>query len=175
MNDFHTQADFVQISQDAVDLKFGQHLQDSGIDPNNVDPQLAAELQIHVQAQHNPDVILHQAQHDPSIGLHQSQHDPTVGLHDEQPHDDGLQQDTLVPQDEADIEGDGEVDGDMDGDMDEDLDISLDVDGIAPFSPRRGFTHKRNEDPPRNEAGKMMCKFQSTCAGVTFDRRCEWR
>jgi hypothetical protein len=44
-----------------------------------------------------------------------------------------------------------------------------------PFSPRRGYTHKRNEDPPRNNQGKMICKFQSTCSGLVFDRRCEWR
>jgi hypothetical protein len=44
-----------------------------------------------------------------------------------------------------------------------------------PFSPRRGYTHKRSEEPDRNAQGKMICKFQSTCAGLTFDRRCEWR
>jgi hypothetical protein len=44
-----------------------------------------------------------------------------------------------------------------------------------PFSPRRGYTHKRSEDPPRNTQGKMICKFQSTCTGLTFERRCEWR
>lgn len=43
------------------------------------------------------------------------------------------------------------------------------------FSPRRGFTHKRVEDPPRNAAGKFLCKFQNTCSMMTFDRRCEWR
>jgi hypothetical protein len=43
-----------------------------------------------------------------------------------------------------------------------------------PFSPRRGYTHKRNEDPPRNAQGKMICKFPSTCPNITFDRRCEW-
>lgn len=43
------------------------------------------------------------------------------------------------------------------------------------FSPRRGFTHKRLEDPPRNPQGKFLCKFQNTCANLTFDRRCEWR
>jgi len=44
-----------------------------------------------------------------------------------------------------------------------------------PFSPRRGFTHKRLEDPPRNTQGKFLCKFQNTCSSLTFDRRCEWR
>jgi hypothetical protein len=46
---------------------------------------------------------------------------------------------------------------------------------IEPFAPRRGYTHKRAEEPPKNEQGKMTCKFQTTCAGVTFDRKCEWR
>ena len=44
-----------------------------------------------------------------------------------------------------------------------------------PSSPRRGFTHKRSEEPQRNGLGKMICKFQSTCSGLTFERRCEWR
>jgi hypothetical protein len=48
-------------------------------------------------------------------------------------------------------------------------------DAQEPFSPRRGYTHKRNEDPPRNALGKMICKFQATCSNLTFDRRCEWR
>lgn len=43
------------------------------------------------------------------------------------------------------------------------------------FSPRRGFTHKRSEDPPRNTEGKMVCKFTTTCGGLIFERRCEWR
>lgn len=43
------------------------------------------------------------------------------------------------------------------------------------FSPRRGFTHKRAEDPPRNTEGKMVCKFTNTCGGLIFERRCEWR
>jgi hypothetical protein len=48
-------------------------------------------------------------------------------------------------------------------------------DGPEHFSPRRGFTHKRSEDPPKNEAGKMICRFQNTCGGLIFERRCEWR
>ncbi|KAF2398576.1 hypothetical protein EJ06DRAFT_84282 [Trichodelitschia bisporula] len=44
-----------------------------------------------------------------------------------------------------------------------------------PFSPRRGYTHKRAEDPPKNENGKFVCKFTATCGALTFDRRCEWR
>ncbi|KAF2434046.1 hypothetical protein EJ08DRAFT_582674 [Tothia fuscella] len=47
-------------------------------------------------------------------------------------------------------------------------------DNQEPFSPRRGYTHKRSEEPPRNTQGKMICKFQSTCANITFERRCEW-
>ncbi|KAE9969924.1 hypothetical protein EG328_006605 [Venturia inaequalis] len=43
-----------------------------------------------------------------------------------------------------------------------------------PFSPRRGYTHKRSEEPQRNDQGKMICKFQSSCAHLTFERRCEW-
>lgn len=52
----------------------------------------------------------------------------------------------------------------------------LDDEGdFEPFSPRRGHTHKRAEEPPKNEAGKMTCKFGNTCPNVVFERRCEWR
>jgi hypothetical protein len=48
--------------------------------------------------------------------------------------------------------------------------------GFEPFSPRRGHTHKRNEEPPKNDQGKMVCKFQKTqCPQAIFDRKCEWR
>jgi len=50
----------------------------------------------------------------------------------------------------------------------------VDIDNSG-FSPRRGFTHKRAEDPPRNGEGKMVCKFTNTCGGLIFERRCEWR
>ena len=33
---------------------------------------------------------------------------------------------------------------------------------------------KRTESPRMNDHGKMTCKF-AECAGVTFDRKCEWR
>jgi hypothetical protein len=33
---------------------------------------------------------------------------------------------------------------------------------------------KRKEEPPRDEHGKMKCKYKG-CDGVTFDRKCEWR
>jgi hypothetical protein len=63
----------------------------------------------------------------------------------------------------------------VDEEEDEDEDVDVDHEAFAPFSLRRGHTHKRAEDPPKNEQGKMMCKFQTTCSGVTFDRKCEWR
>lgn len=44
-----------------------------------------------------------------------------------------------------------------------------------PFSPRRGYTHKRSEEPQRNGQGKMICKFQNSCSHLSFERRCEWR
>ena len=56
----------------------------------------------------------------------------------------------------------------------EDPESPVDVDNSG-FSPRRGFTHKRAEDPPRNGEGKMVCKFTTTCGGLIFERRCEWR
>jgi hypothetical protein len=43
------------------------------------------------------------------------------------------------------------------------------------FATRRGFTLKRNEDPPRDDSNKMICEHRSTCAGLTFERKCEWR
>jgi hypothetical protein len=86
------------------------------------------------------------------------------------------QHETLKAQDAVDIAvsatNHGLTDPAPHGDMSED---PSSPDGIEPFSPRRGFTHKRNEEPPRNEGGKMICRFQATCAGLTFDRRCEWR
>jgi hypothetical protein len=39
---------------------------------------------------------------------------------------------------------------------------------------RRNFSFKRAEEPPRNEQGKMMCRYQE-CASLVFDRKCEWR
>jgi len=41
-------------------------------------------------------------------------------------------------------------------------------------SPRRNHAYKRAEEPPRNHDGKMVCK-QPECAGLMFDRKCEWR
>jgi hypothetical protein len=32
----------------------------------------------------------------------------------------------------------------------------------------------RPEDPPKNDQGKIVCKFEM-CAGVTFDRKSGWR
>jgi hypothetical protein len=51
---------------------------------------------------------------------------------------------------------------------------SMVADKNEPFSPRRGFTYKRAEEPPKNGNDKYICKFQNTCAGLTFDRKCEW-
>jgi hypothetical protein len=54
-------------------------------------------------------------------------------------------------------------------------DDEIGQENVEPFAPRRGYTHKRAEEPPKNEQGKMTCKFQNTCPGITFDRKCEWR
>jgi hypothetical protein len=54
------------------------------------------------------------------------------------------------------------------------VDDSLDAD-LDPFTPRRGHAHKRAEEPPRNDEGKFICRFQNTCGGQTFERKCEWR
>jgi hypothetical protein len=55
--------------------------------------------------------------------------------------------------------------------------MSVDSQGedFEPFSPKRGYTHKRNEEPPKNDDGKMVCKYQKTqCPQAVFDRKCEW-
>jgi hypothetical protein len=54
------------------------------------------------------------------------------------------------------------------------LDDSMD-DTMDGFSVRRGHTHKRHEEPPRDDQGKMICRFQNSCGGVSFERKCEWR
>jgi hypothetical protein len=41
-------------------------------------------------------------------------------------------------------------------------------------SRQKNHSYKRAEEPPRNEDGKMVCKYQE-CRGTSFDRRCEWR
>ncbi|KAL1598415.1 hypothetical protein SLS59_006699 [Nothophoma quercina] len=38
---------------------------------------------------------------------------------------------------------------------------------------RKNHSYKRAEEPPRNHEAKMICKHQE-CAGLTFDRKCEW-
>jgi hypothetical protein len=40
-------------------------------------------------------------------------------------------------------------------------------------SPRQNNTYKRLEDPLKNEAGKMICKYPE-CADIVFERKCEW-
>jgi hypothetical protein len=57
---------------------------------------------------------------------------------------------------------------------DHNVDDSMD-DTMDGFSSRRGHTHKRNEEPPRDDQGKMICRFQNSCQGLSFDRKCEWR
>ena len=39
---------------------------------------------------------------------------------------------------------------------------------------RKNHSYKRAEEPPRNHDAKMICKH-AECAGLTFDRKCEWR
>jgi hypothetical protein len=43
------------------------------------------------------------------------------------------------------------------------------------FAPRRGFTLKRTEEPPRDENNKMICAHRGSCSSLVFDRKCEWR
>ncbi|KAK7530660.1 uncharacterized protein J3D65DRAFT_639100 [Phyllosticta citribraziliensis] len=42
------------------------------------------------------------------------------------------------------------------------------------FTPRGKYSHKRSQEPPKNALGKMICTYSSECAGITFDRKCEW-
>ncbi|KAB2108306.1 hypothetical protein AG0111_0g2923 [Alternaria gaisen] len=53
--------------------------------------------------------------------------------------------------------------------------ISVDSsqDGDDDGSLRKNHSYKRAEEPPRNEDGKMVCKYQE-CRGTSFDRKCEW-
>jgi hypothetical protein len=60
-------------------------------------------------------------------------------------------------------------------DTDATMDAALDDEGLDTFTPRRGHTVKREDEPIKNVEGKMTCRFTSTCGGLTFDRRCEWR
>ncbi|KAH4065921.1 hypothetical protein HBH69_094040 [Parastagonospora nodorum] len=46
-------------------------------------------------------------------------------------------------------------------------------DGEDDGSLRKNFSYKRAEEPPRNQEGKMTCRHHE-CAGVFFDRKCEW-
>ncbi|KAK7516437.1 uncharacterized protein IWZ02DRAFT_366152, partial [Phyllosticta citriasiana] len=39
---------------------------------------------------------------------------------------------------------------------------------------RGKYSHKRTQEPPKNAMGKMICNYSSECAGITFDRKCEW-
>ncbi|KAI8932208.1 hypothetical protein NX059_011086 [Plenodomus lindquistii] len=38
---------------------------------------------------------------------------------------------------------------------------------------KANYSYKRNEEPERNAEGKMTCKHQD-CAGMIFERKCEW-
>ncbi|KAK7537906.1 hypothetical protein IWX46DRAFT_244995 [Phyllosticta citricarpa] len=42
------------------------------------------------------------------------------------------------------------------------------------YQPRGKYSHKRTQEPPKNAMGKMICNYSSECAGITFDRKCEW-
>lgn len=42
------------------------------------------------------------------------------------------------------------------------------------YSPRGSRAFKRG-DAPKNAANKFICLFSEECAGLTFDRKCEWR
>ena len=39
---------------------------------------------------------------------------------------------------------------------------------------RKNHSYKRDEEPPRNQDGKLTCKYQG-CGGLFFERKCEWR
>ena len=54
--------------------------------------------------------------------------------------------------------------------------ISVDSsqDGDDDGSLRKNHSYKRAEEPPRNEDGKMVCKYQGR-RGTSFDRKCDWR
>lgn len=54
------------------------------------------------------------------------------------------------------------------------LSVDSSQDGDDDGSLRKNHSYKRAEEPPRNEDGKMVCKYQE-CQGVSFDRKCEWR
>ncbi|KAE8846344.1 hypothetical protein HRS9139_00911 [Pyrenophora teres f. teres] len=53
------------------------------------------------------------------------------------------------------------------------LSIDSSQDGDDDASLRKNHSFKRAEEPPRNEDGKMICKYQE-CHGTSFDRKCEW-
>ncbi|EUC29199.1 hypothetical protein COCCADRAFT_107162 [Bipolaris zeicola 26-R-13] len=53
------------------------------------------------------------------------------------------------------------------------LSVDSSQDGDDDGSLRKNHSYKRAEEPPRNEDGKMVCKYQE-CQGVSFDRKCEW-
>ncbi|USP82071.1 hypothetical protein yc1106_09345 [Curvularia clavata] len=53
------------------------------------------------------------------------------------------------------------------------LSVDSSQDGDDDGSLRKNHSYKRAEEPPRNEDGKMVCKYQE-CHGTSFDRKCEW-
>ncbi|KAI1676360.1 hypothetical protein KJE20_14063 [Pyrenophora tritici-repentis] len=53
------------------------------------------------------------------------------------------------------------------------LSIDSPQDGDDDGSLRKNHSYKRIEEPPRNEDGKIVCKYQK-CQGTSFDRKCEW-
>jgi hypothetical protein len=54
------------------------------------------------------------------------------------------------------------------------VDSMLSQDSNDDGSLRKNHSYKRAEEPPRNQDGKMACKYQE-CHGLVFDRKCEWR
>lgn len=57
----------------------------------------------------------------------------------------------------------------------EDDTSSVDPSEAAGLSPvRRGYTFKREGEPPRNEEGKFICTVDGGCKELIFDRKCEW-
>lgn len=48
------------------------------------------------------------------------------------------------------------------------------IDDDEDGSMRKNHSYKRAEEPSRNSEGKMTCRH-SECAGLVFDRKCEWR
>lgn len=55
-----------------------------------------------------------------------------------------------------------------------DASVNPPEDGDEVYPIRRNHAYKRSEVPLRNHDGKMICG-DTECAGLIFDRRCDWR